>query len=305
MIPYLGCETVREMLDAFVDGELNVDDQVAVESHLRWCRTCAARVEDMTLIGAAVRMRATPPADPSDTDKALSLMQSNVLTRIRAERAQSWQVRVRELLSDGRLFWPALGATAAVMVCLVGMFAVMSLTFDEQPDSLAALMDTMARPPKPVAHPGSDENPLRLAAGISLPRAFTGGAALDSLSEDEAVFAVATVLTKEGRVADYELLPSDTAVSRSRRRRASAQNDVTAVLDAVRQTRFAPAQRAGQAVAVNMVWLIARTTVKAPPRASTQVLAPVTREPEPVIAKPADDAPVHERSSTAHASAMA
>ena len=27
-----------------------------MESHLRWCRTCSARVEDMSLIGAAVRI---------------------------------------------------------------------------------------------------------------------------------------------------------------------------------------------------------------------------------------------------------
>lgn len=304
MIPYLGCETVREMLDAFVDGELGVDDQVAVESHLRWCRTCTARVEDMSLIGAAVRMRPVPAGSAVDAEKALSLIQSDVLTRIRAERDQSWPVRLREALADGRLFWPALGASLAVLVCVCGMFAVLHLTFDEQPDSLAALMDTLAQAPKPPAHPGSDENPLRLVDGMSLPKAFTGGAALDSLSADDAVFAVATVLTREGRIADYELLSSQGVV---RRHRASAaQNDVAAVLDTVRQTRFAPAQTGGgQSVAVNMVWLIARTTVKASSRATT-LAAPPTPRPEPVEPKPAeDDPPVHERSSTAAFSATA
>ena len=47
MIPYLGCDAAREMLEAFVDGELAMADQVLVESHLRWCRTCGARVEDI------------------------------------------------------------------------------------------------------------------------------------------------------------------------------------------------------------------------------------------------------------------
>ena len=56
MIPYLGCEHARELLEGFVDGELAMADQVAVESHLRWCRTCAARVEDMRLIGASLRV---------------------------------------------------------------------------------------------------------------------------------------------------------------------------------------------------------------------------------------------------------
>lgn len=304
MIPYLGCETVREMLDAFVDGELGVDAQVAVESHLRWCRTCTARVEDMSLIGAAMRMRPVPAGSAADTDKALALIQSDVLTRIRAERDQSWPVRLREVLADGRLFWPALGASVAVLVCVCGMFAVLHLTFDEQPDSLAALMGTLAQTPKPPAHPGSDENPMRLVDGMSLPRAFTGGAALDSLLSDDAVFAVATVLTKEGRIADYELLSSQ-GVARPHRA-STAQNDVAAVLDAVRQTRFAPAQTGGgQAVAVNMVWLIARTTVKASPRATTLV-APAPQQVEPAEQKPAaDETPVHERSSTEAFSATA
>ena len=47
MIPYLDCPAARRMLEAFVDGELAVHDQVALESHLRWCRVCAARVEDV------------------------------------------------------------------------------------------------------------------------------------------------------------------------------------------------------------------------------------------------------------------
>ena len=56
MIPYLGCDAAREMLEAFVDGELAMADQVAVESHLRWCRTCGARVEDLRVIGASLRI---------------------------------------------------------------------------------------------------------------------------------------------------------------------------------------------------------------------------------------------------------
>ena len=61
MIPYVGCEYAREHLDAFVDGELSVAEQVAVESHLRWCRTCAARVEDLQLIGASIRLGSLAP----------------------------------------------------------------------------------------------------------------------------------------------------------------------------------------------------------------------------------------------------
>ena len=94
------------------------------------------------------------------------------------------------------------------------------------------------------------------------PRTVNEGLALDSLPEDEAVFALAAVVTRDGRVANYELLQSVRASVR--RRRAAAQSDeVSALLDAVKDSRFTPAQTAAGAVAVNMVWVLARTTVKA------------------------------------------
>ena len=51
MTPYVGCEYARERLEALLDNELSVDEQVLVESHVRWCRTCADRIEDFQLIG--------------------------------------------------------------------------------------------------------------------------------------------------------------------------------------------------------------------------------------------------------------
>ena len=35
MTRYIGCETAHGLLDAFVDGELPVADQVMVEAHLQ------------------------------------------------------------------------------------------------------------------------------------------------------------------------------------------------------------------------------------------------------------------------------
>src|SRR3954471_3205401 len=96
MIPYLGCEVAREMLEAFIDGELAMADQVAVESHLRWCRTCGARVEDMRLIGGSVRMGAARVTLEAEESQALAAVHAEVLMRIGAEHDQSFGVRVRE-----------------------------------------------------------------------------------------------------------------------------------------------------------------------------------------------------------------
>ena len=35
MVPILGCETARELLESFVDGELPTSAQVAVQAHQR------------------------------------------------------------------------------------------------------------------------------------------------------------------------------------------------------------------------------------------------------------------------------
>jgi anti-sigma factor RsiW len=270
MIPYLGCESTREMLDAFIDGELAVDDQVAVESHLRWCRTCAARVEDMSLIGAAVRL-GPPEVRPRPEDAhALASIQAEVLTRIRAERDQSFPVRLREMFSDKRLLWPALGATAAVLVCLSGAFAVMHFATSERPDSLAAMIASA----QPIGHvrptpgpqpgrPGSDENPLGLDDAMLAPRMTSDAVPLDGAPDDESVFAVATVVNRQGRVANYELLlPEQPASHKHKKGTRDDAEDVAALLHAVKQSRFTPAQgESGRPVAVNMVWLFMRTTV--------------------------------------------
>ena len=56
MTPYVGCEYARERLEGLLDNELSVDEQVLVESHVRWCQTCAARIEDFQLIGTSIRV---------------------------------------------------------------------------------------------------------------------------------------------------------------------------------------------------------------------------------------------------------
>ena len=100
MIRYLGCDAAREMLQPFVDDELPVVEQVELEAHLRWCESCAARVEDLQLIGAALRLaRPRLRRHPEDAG-AMTSIQSEVLTRIRAERDQSLSVRFREAFAD-------------------------------------------------------------------------------------------------------------------------------------------------------------------------------------------------------------
>jgi anti-sigma factor RsiW len=140
MIPYVGCEYAREHLDAFVDGELSVDEQVAVESHLRWCRTCGARVEDLQLIGDSIRLGSLAPRADDEEAQTVSHVHSSVLIRMRAEEELSFGARFRDMFTDMRLLWPALGATGAVTVGLVFALSVLHSTTLERPESLARMI---------------------------------------------------------------------------------------------------------------------------------------------------------------------
>ena len=255
MIRYLGCQDAREMLEALVDGELPMSEQVALESHLRWCDTCRARVEDLRLIGSALRLGSAASVIDKTDVAAIATSYDEVVTRIRAERDQSFAVQWREWFTDMRYLWPALGATIAVIICVCASTLVNQSVRTERPDSLAALISIMA-------NPGSDQNPLHLESGMLAPRTLEVGPAFVSIRDEEAVYAVAAVVTREGRVSNYELLQSvrDPLVTRQGMSQVAEES---AVLDAVRHSRFEPAQTVDGVVAVNMVWLLARTTVKA------------------------------------------
>lgn len=297
MIRYVGCDYARPRLDAFADGELPMGDQVLVETHLRWCQTCAARLEDTQTIGASLRLtarahahqQAASQADAGgtgevsdDLGRALAAMQVQVLAQAHTEYEQSLGVRVKELFSDMRLWWPALGATVAVVLS-VGMAGnIWKAASSQQPASLAAMIENLA-------DPGSDRNPQRLDAAMYLPRRADGGAldpamlAQHDPDHQDEVVAFAAVITTEGRVGGYALLEHGGMRRMPVSGVLTADGEMEGVQHAVRQSRFTPAQRpGGQVVAVNMVLLFARTTVKAS-HATIDLGTPLTR---PVLTVP-------------------
>lgn len=287
MTPYVGCEHARELLEGFLDGELPIHAQVAVEAHLRWCRTCAAHVDDLRLIGSWVRDVPGTAATREDS-YALASMQAGVLARVRAERDQAFLTRVRMSFSDTRLLFPALGATLALMVCFVLTYSVQVTASSELTELLIArtrprVGDTQAPYSafmlESSADPGSDQNPLRLDDAFASPQLLKRELAmreLEGIKDEEASFAVATVVSRRGRIETYELL----------RNYSDGQSAAAAdsVLNAVRQSRFSPAQdHGGDPVAAYMVWFIAKTTVVSRITAKPVVRA---RPVRPVLAAP-------------------
>ena len=182
----------------------------------------------------------------------------------------------------------------ALMVCLFGTMSVLHAASVERPDSLAGVLQSFA-------NPGSDSNPMLLDGRmIQAPRAVDDSPALDQLAEEEAVFALAAVVTREGRISNYEVLASERDAANSFDV-SSQPRHVTTLLDKVARSRFTPAEQgvARAPVAVNMVWLLARTTVKGTAR-ELDFNPPQDREPHPEpppvvpAAKPASDGTSHD-----------
>jgi hypothetical protein len=190
-----------------------------------------------------------------------------------------------------RLWWPALGATVAVALSVGVAGNLWKATSTEQPASLAAMIESLA-------DPGSNRNPQRLDGAMYLPRVlddFAGfdGAMLaqhDGDSHQDEVFAFAATLTREGTIGNYALLEQSGTHRILPPGSVTANDEMQGVLHAMQQARFAPAQRpGGQVVAVNMVWLFARATVRASHQAidlGIPLTRPVLVAPQPA-AKPA------------------
>ena len=239
MIPVFGCETARELLEPFIDGELSTDDQVAVQTHLRSCATCSARVEDLSLIGWSLRA-GTGETTPGDTaGRDLAVIQSGVLERIRVEKSQSLRARAIEMCADMRLFWPAVGATMAVLLCLWGSVSIWVLTLEKRPNSIAAMLE-------PRAREGSDSNPLPLDSGMSVPRTLDEGFVFTSGQLQDTLLSI--VVNTSGEIVHVNIWVPEQSHAITEQ----------AVLNAVKEQRFAPAARGGRPLAVEAIFYVTR-----------------------------------------------
>jgi hypothetical protein len=240
------CASARRKLQAYHDRELPVGDEIAVASHLEWCSGCAETFSELQLVSAALREIASG-RQPLSREESAGFTAA-VVGRMDAEHDQSLLVRVRDMFDDMHLVYAGLGATAATLVCIVIMLGMMRFATSERPDSLAAIVNILA-------NPGSNANPVAIDARVQMPRALDG-ALSSSPAQEDAVFALAAVVTREGTIANLEMLRT------LGRPDASDAKAADALMDAMSRARFEPAQLAGLPVAVNMVWVIAHTTVR-------------------------------------------
>jgi hypothetical protein len=254
MTPML-CAGVQRRLSAYHDDELSVNEQIAVEHHLRDCGGCRTEADELRAIGEALRGSAAAinPLSARELDE----MQADVVSRVHVEYEESVPMQVVRVFDDLRLSFAALGATAATLASVLIITGILFFgPRSERPDSMAAMLEALG---------AQSANTY----GMQLPRASAKPVADNAFAANDAdaVFALAAVVTRQGRLVNLELVLAEQPTGTDRAR-------VVRLLDDMSRARFEPARFGGSAVAVNVVFLVAHTTVRGKPLPGKQSAAP-------------------------------
>ena len=268
MTPW-ACTEVRRHLEAFHDGELPIDDQVAVEQHLDWCDECAAACEDLRALQTILFAPARGRSEFTQDEQAV--FQAGMMSRVKAEENASIGRSLHTMFEDMRLVYAGMGATAAALACVIMLLNMMRFAADQRPDSLAAMVNAMAA--KGAAAAAAAPMPVMPVIVEARLLSTTGSGpavAADSDMIGEAEYVLRAIVTREGRATNIELqnmrsgeiVQPGTDVARAFR----------PLIGAVSRSRFEPATVDGLPVARNMAWMIPHTTVR-PAKAPATVIA--------------------------------
>ena len=247
------CAAVQRRLQAFHDRELPIQETIAVEHHVGGCPPCGRELRELQTVGDALRFAAAP--GPADDWTGL---QPGVISRMRAEASESWAARARRCVDDVHLVWIGLASAAATLICAGSVLSLLQFGVPGRNDSLAAVIAVMGAPggsnlnPAPLDGRNLNGGPMRVQVP-TVPQDGVVYATLENaaMSEDDLMVPLSASVTREGRVADLRML--------------SNGSDADGVRDLVQKLsvgRLTPAQFGGDPVAVNVVWLLAHTTVK-------------------------------------------
>lgn len=255
MMHILPCEYVREELTAYHDGELPLETQVAIQSHLQDCVSC--RLEAVALADLSDGLRTMASAVPGRAIADTGVLSGAVLERIRVEQQLSLGVQVRGWFDDMHLVWAGLGATLALAFCVFASAGVLHAANQERPDSLAGIINTIAN---------GASNPVRLLApDYMTDRLLDTTAALQAA--ENADLMLSAFVTRDGRIHSVSVLEQARAMQ--------VDPDVLlAMIDAASRARFSPAHADGYPNGFNVVWFVTSTTVKGMPGYDLYLLSP-------------------------------
>ena len=214
---------MRERLEAFYDGELSIDERVAIQQHLGDCAACSAAAGELVDIGATLRDLAAVVTEEHRVEEFR--MSADVIERLNVEEPFSIRAQVAEWFQDMHLVWAGLGASVATAICVIGSASVLHAANQERPNSMARVIAVLASP-------GSNDNPMRLNYEMMAPRAVTD-AAIEMSGRGRRVHAVGGGLARRPR-----------AGRRDDQRSRADRPGVNAMLNEAYRMKFAPAHRA-------------------------------------------------------------
>ena len=123
------CRFPRDEITAFADGELRGSRVLGVLRHLDRCDACADEVEALRGLGDVLR-RAVSKTDVAPSE--LAGLAGTVVSRARAEAAQSWTSVLRRACEDWHWAIVGSGALVATLVSTLALSAI--LAFGPKPD---------------------------------------------------------------------------------------------------------------------------------------------------------------------------
>ncbi len=255
----LGCRNQR--LGAFVDGELSGADRMRVFHHLSVCKSCAAEAEFIGGLGDVLRQAVTSDARvPAELDG----LSGGVISRVRAERAQSWRGFYERMVDGWHYAIVGSGALAAAFVSIV--FVSLMLEFGPTPerdDSLAALISNLNSPAGTLfveATPlgGKDRSSMLMLVNndLAVPdESMSAGAVpvvLRYATEQEFVGALSDAMTHDGRLLELRSMT------------AQQRRYTEGLLDAIVRMRSGQtAFSSAGSLNVHSLWLVTNTGVTA------------------------------------------
>jgi hypothetical protein len=225
----LTCQAVRRRLPAFHDRELPVPELIEIEAHVSDCAQCTHELHTLQHVGDAIRLVSAPAPAEDWTG-----LQPGVISRMRAEDHESWSAWTARLFDDMHLVWIALASTAATFLCGAVALSALHFASPDRADSLASVIEVISVQVPSV--PG--EGPIE--AMLAQP-----------VSRDELMLALSAVVTREGRVEELSVLTSE-----------RSPTELSPILDVLSNGRLEPGRLGNSPVAVNLVWLVAHTTVR-------------------------------------------
>ena len=257
----MSCADVRRELSAYHDEELTIGERIAIADHLENCPGCAVEADDLTAMREA--LQADYQTDRIAWGPMLSRVQSDVMTRLDAEERVSLATWVRELFEDRRR---VLLTSASVMTtCLLvvfGLCRLLMLGTVGHPDSLQALLEHeeklwAARAETPAMLPRVNPEMMMPVAVVS------------QGDGDESLSAFSALVTSDGQLAQLEFLGEESIAPASRR--MSQKQLESDLMAAAATASFQPARQAGEAIPLNVVWVVTHRTVRATAHARIEV----------------------------------